>query len=374
MDCIFCHQSNSISLSKHMQGCVRIQIHDIMGPTTCRITLRGARIRSARRMSLCARRGTLLAPRHALENNDLELIQSSRLPDELAVLDEHGDQYEERSSSERPESGAPSTSDLGCDSENGLKRWLVLFKRQYTIENAPMAPWGIDTILTVLILWVISFWLSAYSLVPRVLSILKGLFLVENLSYSGEAALRHLLLDVSQIVSIYILLNRSLREYRPGVAEFFKVSFASVKCWSMICLGFLAFPAVDWLHRYMVTLMSQNALYHQTSYGTKMFEGDGLWVKVLWFFVLGVVAPIWEEVMFRGFLLPSLSRTLSPAMGIFLTSILFSFVHFTKEGFLPLMILGAIFGLSYCVTRNLFPAIMLHGLWNMCLLAQVLMK
>jgi membrane protease YdiL (CAAX protease family) len=272
----------------------------------------------------------------------------------------------------------PPVSEEACTSNqhieqdrNSVERFFIFLKGQYSTKNAPMAPWGVDTILTVLILWVICFWISAYSLVPRLLSLVKSAGLVGNLSYSGEAALRHLLLDFSQILSIYILLSRSLREYRPRLREYFAVSLTSAKSWSMVGLGFLAFPAIDLLHRSMVTLISRRDL-HGLSSGAKMFEGDGFWVRFLWFFVLGVVAPIWEEVMFRGFLLPSLSRILSPTKGIILTSLLFSLVHFTKEGFLPLMILGAIFGFSYCATRNLFPAMMLHGLWNMCLLAQVL--
>ena len=76
---------------------------------------------------------------------------------------------------------------------------------------------------------------------------------------------------------------------------------------------------------------------------------------------LGLAAPIWEEVMFRGFLLPSLARATSPAVGVVMTSLLFSLVHFTREGFLPLMVLGTIFGISYCVTRGLFAPILLHG-------------
>lgn len=316
-------------------------------------------------------RRTEFARRTALEKDEMEVCDpSSNIDDQGEVLESGDDSV--INPWEACSSFGQESTNQGTESRQnwGALRYL---KEIFTVEKVPMAPWGMDTILTVLILWIIGFWIAAYSLVPRVLSFLKGMFLSGSLAYSGEAALRHLLLDVSQIIWIYVLLNRSLKKHRPRLKEFFKVSWRSATSWSTIFLGFCTFPAVDWLHRTMVAMMVQKGIHGVSVVsGTKMFEGDGLFIKFVWFFVLGVVAPIWEEIMFRGFLLPSLARIFSPVMGIFLTSFLFSLVHFTKEGFLPLMILGAIFGMSYCVTRNLFPAIMLHGLWNMYLLAQVM--
>lgn len=364
MDCIPCRRATFSS--DRAPWCARNGMKCYYWDHAVRIiSCRGlTRPRLDRKISDSVQSQSRLSRHDAVGNDDIEVFSQR---DDIVEDDEM------RSSCEQPcapEEACTSGQDAEDDGNN-LKQFFIFLKEQCSTRNALMAPWGIDTILTVLILWVICFWISAYSIVPRMLSFLKGTLLVGNLSYSGEAALRHLLLDCSQILSIYILLSRSLREYRPRLKEYFAISLKSAKSWIVIGLGFLAFPAIDSLHRWMVTLMSRKDMYG-LSYGAKMFDGDGFWVKFLWFFVLGVVAPIWEEVMFRGFLLPSLSRTLSPTKGIFLTSLLFSLVHFTKEGFLPLMILGAIFGFSYCVTRNLFPAVMLHGLWNMCLLAQVM--
>lgn len=364
MDCIPCYRIKF--LSDQAPGCPTSAMKFEYRYHNVRFVAHRGFIRCLldRRFSQCVHKQSRLYRLEALGNEGIEIFSRS---DDTVEGNDFRSSCEEASDSEEA-----CTSDQHVEEDVSiLERFLIFLKDQYSTKNAPLAPWGIDTILTVLVLWVICFWISAYSLVPRMLSFLKGTMLLGNISYSGEAALRHLLLDCSQIVSIYILLSRSLTEYRGKLKDYFAVSLTSVKSWSMIGVGVLAFPAIDMLHRSMVTLMSRKDMNGLSS-GAKMFEGDGFWVKLLWFFVLGVVAPIWEEVMFRGFLLPSLSRTLSPTKGIILTSLLFSLVHFTKEGFLPLMILGAIFGFSYCATCNLFPAMMLHGLWNMCLLAQVL--
>ena len=99
---------------------------------------------------------------------------------------------------------------------------------------------------------------------------------------------------------------------------------------------------------------------------------SGWATQALWFGVLAVCAPIWEELMFRGFLLPSLARYLPQWGAIAATSLIFGMVHFSREGLLPLLLLGCVFGAAYASTRNLLAPIALHSLWNVCLLVQLL--
>ncbi|KAI8109759.1 hypothetical protein M9434_001038 [Picochlorum sp. BPE23] len=242
------------------------------------------------------------------------------------------------------------------------------------LEKVPRAPWGVDTVLTVMLVWVVCFWVSAYNVVPQALVFVKQHVFGRALSLSESLALRHLLLDGSQIVCIGILLNRALKQYSPRSLGLFRVQVSSKRAWIAIAMGLVLFPCVDYLHRFIVSLTTHTPLGADgiSSAHAKMFGDHGSLARVLWFLVLGVVAPVWEEVIFRGFLLPSLAELFSPIVGICLTALVFSLVHFTTEGFLPLMILGIIFGASYCATANLFPAIMLHSLWNVCLLVQVL--
>lgn len=75
--------------------------------------------------------------------------------------------------------------------------------------------------------------------------------------------------------------------------------------------------------------------------------------------------------MFRGFLLPSLSAHMPSWAAVASTALIFSLVHFTWEGFLPLLLLGLVFGGVYVRTRNLWPPILLHSLWNVALLLQI---
>jgi uncharacterized protein len=77
-----------------------------------------------------------------------------------------------------------------------------------------------------------------------------------------------------------------------------------------------------------------------------------------------IAAPIFEEIMFRGFLLPSLTRYMSPSAAIVLSSLIFAIAHLSLSEVLPLMVLGMILGFVYTRSRNLLSPILLHSLWN----------
>ncbi len=84
----------------------------------------------------------------------------------------------------------------------------------------------------------------------------------------------------------------------------------------------------------------------------------------MFLFTAAIAAPVFEEILFRGFLLPSLTRYLSiwPAIG--LSSLIFAIAHLSFSEVLPLTVLGAILGFIYARSRNLMSSILLHSTWN----------
>ena len=71
------------------------------------------------------------------------------------------------------------------------------------------------------------------------------------------------------------------------------------------------------------------------------------------------------QAIFRGFLLPSLIRSMAPWTALVLSSIMFALVHFAKQRCIPLAVLGVIKGILYMQTRNLLAPFTLHALWNL---------
>ena len=84
----------------------------------------------------------------------------------------------------------------------------------------------------------------------------------------------------------------------------------------------------------------------------------------LFLFTAAVAAPIFEEILFRGFLLPSLTRYMGAWSAIALSGFIFAVAHLSFSEILPLTVLGAILGFVYVRSQNLLASILLHSTWN----------
>ena len=77
--------------------------------------------------------------------------------------------------------------------------------------------------------------------------------------------------------------------------------------------------------------------------------------------VIALIPAIGEELVFRGYLQNKLSRiTNSPHLAIWLSAFLFSAIHFQFYGFLPRMILGALFGYLYLISGQFHLPVVAH--------------
>jgi membrane protease YdiL (CAAX protease family) len=85
---------------------------------------------------------------------------------------------------------------------------------------------------------------------------------------------------------------------------------------------------------------------------------------------------MFEEVFFRGAIQQSFIRWINkPMLSIFLTSVLFSIVHFSIYLFLIRLVLGFALGLMFYETRNIWVNIIAHFINNtMVLLTMFLTK
>ncbi len=77
-----------------------------------------------------------------------------------------------------------------------------------------------------------------------------------------------------------------------------------------------------------------------------------------------LVAPLLEEMVFRGFLLPAVSRRTGPAGAILLTAALFGLAHGPLFYAGPTFALGVLLGWLYWRTGRLWVAVGCHGAHN----------
>jgi membrane protease YdiL (CAAX protease family) len=86
---------------------------------------------------------------------------------------------------------------------------------------------------------------------------------------------------------------------------------------------------------------------------------------VLLVLIVGIGAPIVEEIFYRGLLQRSLVRRWGPAWGIGLASVLFGAAHLLPLQFPALVLAGLLFGVLAHRAGRLGPAIAAHVVFNM---------
>ncbi|APV44598.1 hypothetical protein Dform_01270 [Dehalogenimonas formicexedens] len=100
---------------------------------------------------------------------------------------------------------------------------------------------------------------------------------------------------------------------------------------------------------------------------------EGVWPVFVWFAVVAV-APVFEEVMFRGFMFQGFLRTrLGPALAIILPSVWWGLLHAQYGGFDRgvIMVLGLVLATVRLRTGSLYAPLVIHATWNLVSMIQV---
>lgn len=212
-----------------------------------------------------------------------------------------------------------------------------------------------------MLLWISSFWLVGSWIVPF-LAHTAG-FRKETLTYRGQA-LYSLLTDVAEGLAGIAILHRCLAKFRPLAPDWFRFSLEGK--WQFdVLLGCLMFPLVNQLSQVNLNLLPifPPAPVTVSNVEQSIVARDPV-AMALYAIVVSVCAPVWEEIVFRGFLLPSLTRYMPVWCSILLSSVAFALAHFNLQRMLPLVLLGAVMGAVFVRSRNLLPSMLLHSLWN----------
>lgn len=85
-----------------------------------------------------------------------------------------------------------------------------------------------------------------------------------------------------------------------------------------------------------------------------------------WLLLIGgaVVAPIVEEVFFRGFVFAGLRQRYGWQKAALASSALFALIHLIPTAIIPIFILGYIFAYLYQRSNSIWPAILMHASTN----------
>ena len=96
-------------------------------------------------------------------------------------------------------------------------------------------------------------------------------------------------------------------------------------------------------------------------------RGEGLEIALLVFNAV-VLAPLWEELMFRGVFFGLLRSRSGTGSALVLSSAVFAAYHLSLDALLPLFLVGLALGYIYDRTRSIYFAILFHALFNSVML------
>lgn len=91
---------------------------------------------------------------------------------------------------------------------------------------------------------------------------------------------------------------------------------------------------------------------------------DAIAVRGMMAVMVIIIAPVAEEVIFRGYIYPVTKKFTSAPVATLLTSILFGVVHFNISALVPLIFLAIILTVAYELTNSIWAPISIHALFN----------
>ena len=95
-----------------------------------------------------------------------------------------------------------------------------------------------------------------------------------------------------------------------------------------------------------------------------LLSSDSLLLFTVHSLLIIIVAPITEEIFFRGFIYLYCKNKVGVYWGIIISGLVFGLAHFNLWIFLPTFIGGIVLAWIYEKTNSLYPAMIAHGTWN----------
>lgn len=262
---------------------------------------------------------------------------------------------------------------------------LVLSVQHYASAGAKVSPWLFYPLATVAFSGLVATLMlmskpwppEAFSrrLLALMVCAYGGLFVgmwaqqLSGVGAAGASIWRVIVASLSFQGAGLILVARFLREHQIGWSDAFGLSHQRRKAVLLGALVALVFLPLS----YGLQMVSAFIMTHLP--GLKMEPQEQLSVHVLreslsfaGRFTLGataiLLAPVAEEILFRGILYPAVKQAGYPRLALWGTVGLFAFIHMNMVTFLPLAVLALFLTAAYEWTDNLLAPIMAHALFN----------
>ena len=222
-----------------------------------------------------------------------------------------------------------------------------------------MRPWPFESFLRKLLLFLLSLYVGIF------LMWLAERHITENGELENPSVSMLIAVLTFQGAAV-VLVHFFVREHHTGWGEAF--GFDNDTAHALLIgafAGMLVLPVALSLQYVSFLFLERLNLHpHEQEIVTSLRTTDVWNYRLVMGLLTIVVAPLGEEILFRGVLYPWIKRIGYPRLALWITALVFAAIHFNLAAFVPLVFLAVVLVALYEYTGNLLASIMTHMLFN----------
>ncbi|MBC8003010.1 MAG: CPBP family intramembrane metalloprotease [Opitutaceae bacterium] len=130
-------------------------------------------------------------------------------------------------------------------------------------------------------------------------------------------------------------------------------------------VGAVALPVVLGWNQIAAELLVRLGIKPETQEAVQRLQAGMTGGQQIYLAVVAVLlAPLVEELLFRGIIYPTVKQAGYPKVALWGTALMFGAIHANLASFLPLAVFALILTWAYERTNNLLAPMLIHGLFN----------
>ncbi|MCF7833575.1 MAG: CPBP family intramembrane metalloprotease [Candidatus Marinimicrobia bacterium] len=198
------------------------------------------------------------------------------------------------------------------------------------------------------------------------ISLVMGLYFNESIMGNTPQAVRYIILGLFEIMLLlplflYVIGNGKSIKHAFRLKP---ISFRALRDILLVAVGM--FIVLEVLQFFLDALWGSEVM---TSQDMKVSYPLNYLIIVL---VVGIITPVVEESLFRGYLLRIMLRSkYTPLTAIILQAVLFSVIHLSLRNAPTILIAGIILGFIAYSFYSIIPGIIIHSIFNILVLINI---
>ena len=248
---------------------------------------------------------------------------------------------------------------------------ILVLKSLWRILKSKTINWGDYEPLNLDVLDMILLVSGGFVVLGEVISPLISITLVDlfskNLAYEISQSLRiffgYLFMAIPPLYIIYRQIKIIDKQFSLK-KDYFQFKIKPIK--ESIYQGFKGWIMI--VPFVLLTSLIMNLIVENQAGSNPLLEivlnNNNYYAFILLFLTTTIIAPLFEEIIFRGVLLPVLARDYGKIIGILISSFVFALAHLSLNEFPPLFVLGIGLATTRLISGRLSSSIVMHSFWN----------